>query len=86
MSSLLHTDANKYALLTKDLQMNNGPLWKDLAFLETGIPKGTKSQFGIGGRQEPSKEENCKKQIECLKQECADFASELEKAQELLRL
>lgn len=77
---LLKMDAAKYSNLMTDLAMgepaSHAPIWANLPFLEQAQQK--------PDQQDPKKQ--LKSEIDRLRQEKSDFASELEKAQNLLRL
>ena len=73
-------DAAKYSTLMTDLAMGvppqgNAPIWANLPFLE---------QHEVKRSEDPKKQ--LKSEIDRLRQEKSDFASELEKAQNLIRL
>jgi len=73
-------DAAKYSQLMTDMAMGvpaqgNAPIWANLPFLE---------QAGVRSDDDPKKQ--LKAEIDRLRQEKSDFASELEKAQNLIRL
>jgi hypothetical protein len=72
-------DPSKYATTMVDLAMGvnqgAGPIWANLPFLEPAVER---------PNDDPKK--GLKNDIDRLRQEKSDFAAELEKAQNLLRL
>lgn len=72
-------DPTKYATTMVDLAMgvpqDAGPIWANLPFMETAAVK-----------QDADPKKEILTELERIKQEKSDFASELEKAQNLLRL
>ena len=73
VKGLIQMDANRYAHTLTDLVMGGDASWKGLDFLERD-------------RENADKPEGLKHEIQCLTQEKADLANELEQAQKLLKL